>query len=75
MMHLQSKSMFAILPIQDYLSLRPELCSSVPEDERINDPSVTPHYWRYRMNSTLETLLSDDITPYLKSLIGGCGRR
>ncbi len=74
MMHLQSKSMFAILPVQDYLSLRPELCSSVPEDERINDPSVTPHYWRYRMKSTLETLLTDDITPYLKSLIGGCGR-
>lgn len=75
MMHLQSGSMLAILPIQDYLSLCPELCAADPGDERINDPAVTPHYWRYRMKSTLETLLSDGITPYLKSLITGCGRR
>ena len=74
MMHLQSKSLFAILPLQDWLSLRPELCLEVPEDERINIPVVTPFYWRFRMKTTVEQLLSHEITPYLKELISASGR-
>ncbi len=74
MMHLQSASMLAILPIQDYLALKPELCSEEPEQERINVPAISPYYWRYRMKSTLEQLLADSITPDIKSLMHECGR-
>ncbi len=75
MMHLQSASMLAILPLQDYLSLKPELCFDDPDKERINVPAISPFYWRFRMKTTIETLINDDITGYLRSLIRNCGRR
>ena len=74
MMHLQSRSMFAILPLQDWLSLRPALCFENPEQERINVPAISPFYWKFRMKGTLESLLEDELTPYLKGLIRSCGR-
>lgn len=74
MMHLQSMSMLAILPLQDYLSLKPELCFDNPDDERINVPAITPYYWRFRMKVNIEDLIEDDLTPYLKSIIRSCGR-
>lgn len=75
MMHLQSSSAMAILPLQDYLSLFPKLCHKKPEDERVNIPSITPYNWRYRMKVTIEDLLSHEITPYLLSLMQECGRK
>lgn len=74
MMHLQSASLFAILPLQDWLSIRPELCSANPDDERINVPAISPFYWRYRMHIDLEDLLENDVTPYVAGLIRECGR-
>lgn len=75
MMHLQSASMLAILPLQDYLALKPEkFCFPDPEKERINIPAITPFYWRFRMRTTLETIINDEFTPYLKSLVKSCGR-
>ena len=67
--------MLAILPLQDYLSLKPELCFDDPDKERINVPAISPFYWRFRMKTTIETLINDDITGYLRSLIRNCGRR
>ncbi len=74
MMHLQSASMLAILPLQDYLALQPELCDPTPENERINVPAISPYYWRYRMRCTVECLLDDSLTPYLKAVMQECGR-
>lgn len=75
MMHLQSASMLAILPLQDYLSLKPELCLADPEKERINVPAISPFYWRFRMKPTLESLINDDITEYIHGLVRECGRK
>ena len=75
MMHLQSASMLAILPLQDYLSLKPELCMADPEKERINVPAISPFYWRFRMKPTLESLINDDITEYIHGLVRECGRK
>ena len=75
MMHLQSASIFCILPLQDYLSIKPELCMEKPEDERINVPAISPYYWRYRMKVTLEALLADDVTADIRKMTRDCGRK
>lgn len=74
MMHLQSASMLCILPLQDYLSIRPDLCFENPEDERINIPAITPYYWRFRMKGTIEDLAADSVTDTLRDMIADCGR-
>ena len=56
-MHLDSPSLLAILPLQDWLAIDGNLRNPDPDSERINDPSDNPHYWRYRMHLTLEELL------------------
>ncbi|MBE6195439.1 MAG: 4-alpha-glucanotransferase [Rikenellaceae bacterium] len=55
--HLASPSMLTILPLQDWLSLSEELRSDDIERERINIPAVAHHYWRYRLNLSLEKLV------------------
>jgi 4-alpha-glucanotransferase len=67
--------MLAILPLQDYLSLKPELCLADPEKERINVPAISPFYWKFRMKPTLESLINDDITEYIHALVRECGRK
>jgi 4-alpha-glucanotransferase len=52
-MHVNSKSMWAILPWQDYMA-----CDGVnrfpnPDAERINDPSNPRHIWCWRMHVEL----------------------
>jgi 4-alpha-glucanotransferase len=54
--HLYSDAMLAIFPIQEFLATDEELMNPEMDNERINDPSVFPHYWRYRMHLTLEKL-------------------
>ena len=74
--HLDSPSMLAILPLQDWLSMDPDLrYGGNPAAERINDPSVSRHYWRWRMHLTLEKLLSaTDFNSRLNALIQKSGR-
>jgi len=74
--HLDSPSMLAILPLQDWLSMDPDLrYGGNPSAERINDPSVSRHYWRWRMHITLEKLLSaTDFNSRLSTLIQKSGR-
>ena len=68
-LHLESPSMFAIFPLQDWLSIDGAVrYQGKPEDERINIPANPRHYWRYRMHCTLESLFSNDA---LTSLIRG----
>lgn len=58
--HLASPSMFAIFPIQDWLSIDKSLRARNPESERINVPADPDNYWRYRMHITLEKLIDSD---------------
>lgn len=58
--HLFSNSMWSILPWQDWMSIDKSLRRDNPEDERINVPSNSEHYWRYRMHITLDDLLKED---------------
>ena len=73
--HLWSPAMLTILPLQDYLSIKPELCTENPDDERINVPAISPYYWRYRMKPCVEDLLADDVTASLRAMIRECGRK
>ena len=56
--HMRSRSMLAILPLQDWLAVDESLRIADPAAERINIPADANHYWRYRMHLTLEELLS-----------------
>lgn len=57
--HLESPSMLCILPLQDWLSIDGTVrYQGNPADERINVPANPRHYWRWRMHTTLEDLLS-----------------
>ncbi|KMQ66097.1 4-alpha-glucanotransferase [Chryseobacterium angstadtii] len=54
--HLYNDAMLAIFPIQEFMATDPELTNPDMDDERINNPAVFPHYWRYRMHISLEEL-------------------
>lgn len=74
-LHLQSPSMFCIIPLQDWLSADGQLRRQDPREEQINEPSDPHHYWRYRMHLTLESLLSaDDFNNTLRAKIAASGR-
>ncbi|MCS3530913.1 4-alpha-glucanotransferase [Chryseobacterium sp. JUb7] len=54
--HLYNDSMLAIFPIQEFLATDKSLVNPKMDNERINNPAVFPHYWRYRMHLNLEDL-------------------
>lgn len=54
--HLYNDAMLAIFPIQEFLATDKELLNIEMDNERINNPAVFPHYWRYRMHLKLEDL-------------------
>ena len=56
--HLESPSMLAVIPFQDWTSIDSEVRSAHPEEERVNVPANPRNYWRYRMHVTLEKLNS-----------------
>lgn len=68
--HLSSPSMLVIIPWQDWMAIDDELKRFDAEEERINIPAQTNHYWRYRMHMTLEDLLyADDLNKKISTLI------
>ena len=74
-MHLESPAMLTILPLQDWLSIDGVLRRENPNDEQINIPAISRHYWRYRMHLTLEELNESDVfNGYLKDKIHNSGR-
>ena len=74
-MHLDSPSMLAILPLQDWLSMDGDLRLEDPSAERINVPAVARYYWRYRMHLTLEDLLSQSgFNAMVKEMVTSSGR-
>ena len=75
-MHLASPSMFAILPLQDWLAMDETLRAPDPHRERINIPAIPRYQWRYRMHLTLEQLLAAvDFNTTLCDMITLNGRR
>lgn len=68
--HLQSPAMFTILPLQDWLSMDGSLRRENPDQERINEPSIPRHYWRYRMHITIDELQhATDFNQRIKQMI------
>ena len=55
--HLQSPSMFAIFPIQDFVAMDKGIRRELPSEERINVPADPKHFWKYRMHLNLEELI------------------
>lgn len=58
--HLRSSAMWVILPWQDWISVDDMLRRENPEEERINVPANSEHYWRYRMHISLDDLMKQD---------------
>lgn len=57
--HLYSRSMWSIFQLQDILGMNDTLRRENPQEERINNPAVSKHYWQYRMHISLEYLLKE----------------
>ncbi len=73
--HLHSPAMLTIFPLQDLLAIDGELRWDKTHQERINIPSNSKHYWRYRMHLNLEELLKEDnFNVKLCDLIANSGR-
>ena len=56
--HLESPSMLAIFPVQDWLSVSLDLRRNDPAAEQINNPADPHNYWCYRMHLPIETMIS-----------------
>ncbi len=73
--HLKSPSMLCILPLQDWLSIDGGVRRENPNEEQINVPANSRHYWRYRMHLTMEQLINLDLfNNRMRALIAGSGR-
>lgn len=55
--HLQSPSMWVLLPIQDLLGMSGDLRREEVQAERINNPADPHHRWQFRLHLTVEELL------------------
>ena len=75
MSHLYSPSMWAVFPLQDWLSTDNDLRRIDPREERINIPANPNHYWQYRMHITIEELMKQsDFGNKVKRMIEKAGR-
>ena len=73
--HLNSGSMLAIFPLQDWMSMDGDLRNPDPNAERINDPADPDNKWRWRMHVSIEDLLkNDEFNGEVAGLIAGSGR-
>lgn len=73
--HLYNDAMLAIFPIQEYFATDYGLTNPNMDEERINNPAVFPHYWRYRMHLKLEDLKNaTDFNNKIASWMQDCGR-
>lgn len=73
--HLFSRSMLAVFPLQDWLSISSELRRENPQAERINIPSNPKHYWRYRMHKNIEDMIENrNFIEDIRDLIQDSGR-
>ncbi len=73
--HLYSPAMWSIFQLQDIFGIDKTLRRENPNDERINIPADSKHFWRYRMHIDLEDLLKEQtFNTTLKADIVASGR-
>ena len=73
--HLQSPAMWSIFQLQDILGLSSSLRRKDPNEERINVPADSKHYWQYRMHMRLEELITQDgFNEEIKGIVTASGR-
>jgi 4-alpha-glucanotransferase len=73
--HLASPAMWAVFPLQDLLAMDEDLRSQDIRGERINVPSITPFYWRWRMEMNIEALAAEDgFKEVIRNMISDAGR-
>ncbi|MEG0761695.1 MAG: 4-alpha-glucanotransferase, partial [Chryseobacterium sp.] len=73
--HLYNDAMLAIFPIQEFLATEETLSNPNLDIERINNPAVFPHYWRYRMHLNIEELhKAENFNEKIKKWIEDSGR-
>ncbi|MFY1045075.1 4-alpha-glucanotransferase [Chryseobacterium sp. GP-SGM7] len=74
--HLYNDAMLAIFPIQEFFALDENLLNPEIDNERINNPAVFPHYWRYRMHLNLENLMENsEFNQKISTWINDSGRK
>lgn len=73
--HLECPSMLCLLALQDWLAIDAQLRRPRPEEEQINNPANSHHYWRYRMHLDLEDLfVAANFNEHVRTMIAGSGR-
>ncbi|MEO5684361.1 MAG: 4-alpha-glucanotransferase [Chitinophagaceae bacterium] len=73
--HLYSPAMWCVFQLQDLLGMSETLRRPHPADERINIPADPKHYWKYRMQVSLEQLIKEkDFNHDLKQAVQDSGR-
>ncbi len=73
--HMHSPGMLAIFPIQDLLAMDGRLRRELPEEERINVPAISQHYWRYRLHLSTEQLMKEEaFNERLHHMVNDSGR-
>ena len=72
---LNSPSMLAIFPLQDWLSIDKNLRRAERNEERINEPADSHHHWRFRIHFDLRQLASESgLSSAVRELIKNSGR-
>ncbi len=56
--HLHSPAMWSIFPIQDLVAADGILRREKPQEEQINVPANSKHYWRFRLHLSMEQLIA-----------------
>lgn len=72
---LNSPSMLAIFPLQDWIALDGRLRRKERDEERINQPADPDHHWKFRIHICLETLAdSTDLNTSVCGMLKDSGR-
>ena len=73
--HLESSSMWTILPIQDFIAMDGDFRWDQTQREQINIPANTHHHWCYKMHQSLEEILERQyLNDMLSEMIKESGR-
>ena len=73
--HLYSPAMWSVFQLQDLMGMSTTFRRKDPDEERINNPSQSEHYWNYRMHINLEDLLKESaFNDELKGYVEASGR-
>lgn len=73
--HLNSSSMWVIIPIQDYIAMDGDFRWDATQREQINIPANPHHHWCYKMYQSLESLNErHDLNDMISEMIKNSGR-